>query len=88
MPFYIVKYKNDIDSKQVYLIFLNDSVTLAWTDKPIDISEDQTCKRPRANRMAKVLFPLLTVPFNIIYLIISLFWNVSLCVFEIYVELI
>ena len=52
---------------------LNDSPTLAWTDKTMDISEVQTSKRGKANRMAKVLFPLLTIPFNIIYFIITIF---------------
>ena len=51
---------------------LSGSVPLAWTDKTIDVSEDQTSKREKANRIAKVLFPLLTIPFNIIYFIVSI----------------
>ena len=51
---------------------LSGSVPLAWTDKTIDVSEDQTSKREKANKIAKVLFPLLTVPFNIIYFIVSI----------------
>ena len=52
---------------------LSDSAPLAWTDKTICISEYQTSKREKANKIAKVIFPLLTIPFNIFYFIISVF---------------
>ena len=52
---------------------LSDSAPLAWTNKTIDISEAQTSKTEKANKIAKVIFPLLTLPFNIIYFILSVF---------------
>ena len=49
---------------------LNDLTLLAWRDKHVEIVEDNTRIRKNANRVAKILFPLLTVPFNIIYFMI------------------
>ena len=51
---------------------LNDLTLLAWRDKHVEIAEDKTRIRKNANRIAKILFPLLTVPFNIIYFMINL----------------
>ena len=51
---------------------LNDLTLLAWRDKHVEIVEDTTRIRKSANRIAKILFPLLTVPFNIIYFMINL----------------
>ena len=52
---------------------LRDSVPLAFTDKTIDISEEHTSQRGKANKIAKIIFSLLTVLFNIIYFITSVF---------------
>ena len=51
---------------------LNATHLLAWSDRSVDDSEGTTHARKKANRIAKIIFPLLTVPFNILYFIINL----------------
>ena len=45
---------------------------LAWPGNKNDISKDQMRRRKRANKIAKLIFPLLTIPFNLFYFMMHL----------------
>ena len=46
--------------------------SLACPRKNYKMPKDQIKRRQRANEIAKVIFPLLTVPFNLLYFTINL----------------
>ena len=51
---------------------LSASTPLAWPGNKNDISKDQMRRRKRANKIAKLIFPLLTIPFNLFYFMMHL----------------
>ena len=51
---------------------LNASTPLAWPGNKDEISKDQMHRRKRANKIAKLIFPLLTIPFNLLYFMMNL----------------
>ena len=51
---------------------LNASTPVAWSGNKDDILKDQMHRRKRANKIAKLIFPLLTIPFNLLYFMMNL----------------